>query len=56
MEPNGTVKHVLEFPATQVLHSAADVDVVKPQSTLAQLALIGTVTDVFTSLTSAQQV
>ena len=56
MEPNGMVKHALEFHATQVLHSPVDVNVVKPQSTPAQLAPIGTVTDAFTSPTSAQQV
>ena len=56
MEPTGMVKHVSEFHAILVLHSAVDATVAKLQSTPAQPVLIGTVQDVFTLQTSAQPV
>lgn len=48
--------NVLEFHATQVPHSTVNVDVAKHLFLLAQQVHIGMVTDVFTSLTSVQQV
>lgn len=53
MEPTGTENNVLEFHATQVLHSATAATAVKLHFSPAQLVLIGTVSDVSTSLTSA---
>ena len=54
--PNGTENNVSESHAFQVLHSAADADVVKPQFTPAQPVPIGMVTDAFSSQTSAPPV
>jgi hypothetical protein len=55
MEPTGTdsKSNALEFHATQVLHSATAATAVKPHFSPAQLVLIGMVSDVSTSLTSA---
>ena len=55
-EPNGMESNVPEFHASQVPHTAADADVVKLQSSLAQPVPSGMVTDAFSSPTSAQPV
>lgn len=56
MEPSGMESNVLVFHVLQVLHSAADVDVVKLQSMLAPQVPSGMETDAFSSLTSAPPV
>jgi hypothetical protein len=53
MEPTGTESNALEFHATQVLHSATAATAVKHHFSPAQLVLIGMVSDVSTSQTSA---
>lgn len=56
LEQNGTENNVLEFHAFQEPHSPVHAIVVKPQFTHAQQEHIGMEADVFSLLTSAQQV
>ena len=56
LEQNGTENSVLEFHAFQEPHSPVHVIVVKPLFMYAQQGHIGMEADVFSLLTSAQQV
>lgn len=52
LDSHGMEKNVLVYHVSVVPHTTQDVDVVKPQSSPAQLVPIGMVTDVFMLLTS----